>query len=56
MINEDYTEWVEKCLGSFAASSPATEKDETGSVQSDSPFYLRSSDPADFNEAMTAPV
>ena len=55
-INEDYTEWVEKRLGSFAASSPATEKDETGSVQSDSPFYLCSSDPADFKGAMTAPV
>ena len=56
MINEDYTEWVDKHLDSFAASSPVTEKDETGSVQLDSPFYLHFSDPADFKGAMTAAV
>ena len=55
-LGEDHLGWINNRLKDPSRTSSATKEDETGSVETDSPIYLRSADQLDFKDAMMAPV
>lgn len=55
-LEEDHSEWVKRHLRDPSTTSLVTKDNETNSVHTDSPIFLRSSDQTDFPKAMKAPV